>query len=183
MTDVRTPFPRRRLRAAAGFVVAAAGLALASPAAAQLEVELFTDQVDDPVRIVSPPGDDRLFVVEQGGLIKIFDQAGASLGVFLDASDSTVAGGERGLLGLAFPPDYAQSGRFYINYTDLAGDTHVARLAVSDADSNQADPGSWETILFVAQPYPNHNGGHLAFGADDGPVAIGRRHRPWGRRE
>src|SRR5690606_139176 len=91
---------------------------------------------------------------------------------FLDVSTlispDVFSGGytERGLLGLAFAPDYAESGRFFINYTDIGGDTVVARYTVSADDPNVADPASAVTILTQQQPYPNHNGGVMAFGPD-----------------
>lgn len=134
-------------------------------AGAQVSVALVTDAVSLPVRLVSPPDDPRLFVVEQDGLIKVFDHDGALRDVFLDLTALTNAGGERGLLGLAFAPDYAASGRFYVNYTDSAGDTRIARYAVS-ADPDRADPQSAEILLTIDQPYGNHNGGHLEFGPD-----------------
>jgi glucose/arabinose dehydrogenase len=73
---------------------------------------------------------------------------------------------ERGLLGLAFHPDYAENGLFYINYTDHNGHTVIARYQVSADNPNQADPASATMLLYVQQPYPNHNGGHMAFGPD-----------------
>lgn len=149
----------------------AASLLLPALASAQLGVDLVLDNLDQPVRLVSPPDDDRLLVVEQGGLVKIFSQDGDSLGVFLDVTTLTDPGGERGLLGLAFAPDYQESGRFYVNYTDPQGATRIARYQVSD-DENVANPQSAEVILTVEQPYENHNGGHLEFGPD-GMLYIG----------
>ncbi|MDO9695200.1 MAG: PQQ-dependent sugar dehydrogenase [Candidatus Latescibacteria bacterium] len=140
-------------------------------AEAQIGVELVIGDLDQPVRLVSPPDDDRLFVVEQDGLIKVFSRTGDPLGVFLDATALTGASGERGLLGLAFAPDYGQSGRFYINYTNNGGNTRIVRYEVS-ADPDAADPASAEIILAVTQPSDNHNGGHLEFGPD-GMLYIG----------
>jgi glucose/arabinose dehydrogenase len=157
------------------FQIALPGLAiataLAAPTMANPATATFTTAVAMPVRVAAPAGDDRVFVVEQDGLIKVFDRDGTSRGVFLDVTTLTNAEGERGLLGLAFAPDYAGSGRFYINYTDLAGSTQVARYRVS-TDRDRANPGSAQILLTVAQPYPNHNGGHLAFGPD-GKLYIG----------
>jgi glucose/arabinose dehydrogenase len=129
-------------------------------------VEVVLAGLDRPLRLDAPPGDPRLFVVEQGGLIRVFDRGGADRGVFLDLTAATLAGGERGLLGLAFAPDYATSGRFYVNYTDNGGDTRIVRYTVSAADPDRADPASAEELLLVDQPYGNHNGGMLAFGPD-----------------
>ena len=112
-------------------------------------------------------GSGRLFIIEQAGLIRIL-QAGELLPVpFLDISDRVDCCGERGLLGLAFHPDYASNGQFYVHYSDLAGDTVLARFQVDLADRpNEADPGSQVIIFRVAQPYGNHNGGTVAFGPD-----------------
>ncbi|MEZ4388852.1 MAG: PQQ-dependent sugar dehydrogenase [Candidatus Krumholzibacteriia bacterium] len=137
------------------------GVATAAPS-----VELVTDALSTPIRVTAPTGDDRLFVVEQTGLIRVFDQDGTDRGIFLDWTGETTPGGERGLLGLAFDPRYPTTGRFYINYTDNGGDTRVARLRVDPADPDRALAGSVEPILFVAQPYSNHNGGQLVFGPD-----------------
>jgi glucose/arabinose dehydrogenase len=85
---------------------------------------------------------------------------------FLDLSALTAASGERGLLSIAFHPHYAQNGRFFANYTDRNGDTVVARYTVSAGNPNVADPSSRVQILFIAQPFANHNGGQLQFGPD-----------------
>src|SRR5262245_53014185 len=114
-------------------------------------------------------GSDRVFVVEQGGRILVFgnDRTTASARVFLDIRDRvTASSGELGLLGLAFAPDYAQSGVFYVDYTTANPlQTRVARYRVS-ADPDVADRASEQIVLSVAQPFTNHNGGMLAFGPD-----------------
>lgn len=116
-------------------------------------------------------GSGRLFVLEQGGRVYILQEGQRLDTPFLDLTTLVSADAnsfgytERGLLGLAFAPDYATSGIFYVNYTDRAGDSVVARYRVS-ADANVADSVSAEIILTVDQPYANHNGGHLAFGPD-----------------
>lgn len=117
-------------------------------------------------------GSGRLFVVEQGGVIRILRDGAILPQPFLNVTDLLTwdvnAGGytERGLLGLAFHPNYAENGFFYINYTDRDGATVVARYQVSAADPDRADPASAFVILRQAQPYANHNGGHMAFGPD-----------------
>jgi glucose/arabinose dehydrogenase/putative cell wall-binding protein len=120
-----------------------------------------------PVGIESAgDGTDRLFIVEQGGRIRLVI-AGALLDApFLDVSSKVSAGGERGLLGLAFPAGFGSKQYFYVNYTDLSGNTVIARYHVSASDPNVADPGSEQVLLTIAQPFSNHNGGHLAFGPD-----------------
>jgi glucose/arabinose dehydrogenase len=111
-------------------------------------------------------GDDRLFVIEQAGLIRIISGGELLPEPFLDIRDRVNAdGSERGLLGLAFHPDYQNNGLFYVNYTGAGGTTHIARFSASD-DPNRADPSSETELLQVTQPYPNHNGGGLAFGPD-----------------
>lgn len=117
-------------------------------------------------------GSDRLFVVEQSGAIKIIDDGAVLNTPFLDVSgliSETATGGgytEQGLLGLAFAPDYAATGVFYVNYTDRNGNSVIARYRVSEGDPNVADPTSAEQLLYLQQPYRNHNGGHMAFGPD-----------------
>jgi glucose/arabinose dehydrogenase len=112
-------------------------------------------------------GSGRLFVVQQTGRIRILENGEMLDPPFLDVSSLiTTAGNEQGLLGLAFHPDYATNGMFFINYTDRNGDTVVARYHVSADNPNVADPASAEQILLVDQPFQNHNGGHLVFGPD-----------------
>ncbi len=122
---------------------------------------------DSPLYLTAPPGDtDRLFVVERGGRIKIIKN-GQVLGTpFLDLSAVVTAGSERGLLSMAFHPDYASNGYFYVDYTDAdSAASHVVRYTVS-SDPDVADAGSASPVLAVAQPYANHNGGLLQFGPD-----------------
>jgi glucose/arabinose dehydrogenase len=144
------------------------------PANAQGEQELPSlalDQVaaglENPTTIVhAGDGSGRLFVLEQPGRIRVIADGELLSEPFLDLSGQVSAGGERGLLGLAFHPDYSENGRFYVDYTDLDGHTVVAGYLVSEADSNLADPASGTEVLRVEQPYSNHNGGQLAFGPD-----------------
>ncbi len=117
-------------------------------------------------------GSGRLFVVEQEGTIRILQDGSLQETPFLDMRDRVSCCGERGLLSVAFPPDYTSKGHFYINYTNTDGTTVVARYRLGD-DPDRADPNSEEVILTVEQPYINHNGGQLAFGPDDGYLYIG----------
>jgi len=119
-----------------------------------------------PDYVTSPhDGSSRLFVVEQGGKIKII-QSGKVLGTpFLDISSLVAKGGERGLLGLAFHPNFKSNGLFYIDYTRSNGDTVIARYKRS-SNGNIADRSSAYPMLTIPQPYANHNGGMLAFGPD-----------------
>src|ERR1041385_7355815 len=110
-------------------------------------------------------GSGRLFLVQQNGLIKILRNGSVLSQPFLDIRAKTAPGGERGLLGLAFPPGFAQSQRFYVNYTDLNGNTVVAQYRVT-SNPDVADVSSEVQLLNVIQPFPNHNGGQLRFGSD-----------------
>ncbi|MCP4358638.1 MAG: PQQ-dependent sugar dehydrogenase [Chloroflexi bacterium] len=112
-------------------------------------------------------GDDRFFAAEQAGTIRIIRDGELLPEPFLDVSEILATdGSERGLLGLAFHPQYAQNGYFYIVYTNVDGNTEISRYTVSTDDPNQADLDSATLILFIEQPYGNHNGGQLAFGPD-----------------
>ena len=146
---------------------------LPTDAFADYWLEQWITGLSSPLFVTAPPGDeDRLFIVEQGGRIRIFENGALNAVPFLDVSAITTAGGERGLLGLAFHPDYANNGWFYINHTGAssvcagaAGCTIVARYTVS-GDADLADAGSREEIIEIAQPFSNHNGGCVAFGPD-----------------
>jgi glucose/arabinose dehydrogenase len=112
----------------------------------------------------SGDGSDRLFVVEQTGAIRIVEDGQVRAEPFLDLGDEIVAGGEQGLLGLAFHPRYARNGRLFVNYTDLRGDTVVAEYRRAPGGALGADPASARMLLAIDQPFVNHNGGALAFG-------------------
>ncbi|HWK25035.1 MAG TPA: PQQ-dependent sugar dehydrogenase [Solirubrobacter sp.] len=120
---------------------------------------------DAPVYVTAPPGDrSRLFVVEKGGTVRVV-RDGRKLGTpFLDLRGQVTTGSEQGLLSLAFAPDYAKSGLFYVDYTDTDGNTRVVEYKRRSADV--ADPGSARVVLTQAQPESNHNGGLLLFGPD-----------------
>lgn len=149
----RTPFPSH-----------AAAEAIPDPAAYRWELVL--SDLNSPVGLANAAdGSDRLFVLEQAGQVRIVQHGQLAPEPFLDLSAQVSCCGERGLLGIAFHPRYAENGYFYVNYTDLNGDTVIARFRVS-ADPNRADPASQQQLIFVDQPYGNHNGGGLAFGPD-----------------
>nr|MCU0347218.1 PQQ-dependent sugar dehydrogenase [Saprospiraceae bacterium] len=113
-------------------------------------------------------GDDRLFVVEQGGRIWILDENGNKLpDPFLNIDPAVgSSGNEQGLLGLAFHPNYPATPYFYVNYTDNNGDTKVSRFEVSANNPNEADPATELLLLTFDQPFSNHNGGGVKFGPD-----------------
>lgn len=140
-----------------------------APAGVQIIVaDVVASGFDRPLQVThAGDGSNRLFVVEQPGRIYVIENGAVVPTPFLDITGLVeTGGGEQGLLGLAFHPDYASNGYFYVNYT-RAGDgaTVVARYSVS-ADPNVADPASAMEVLTVAQPDTNHNGGQLAFGPD-----------------
>ena len=110
-------------------------------------------------------GSHRVFLVQQTGRVFIFIDGETSAEPFLDIRNIISSGGERGLLSLAFAPDYGSSGLFYIWYTQVGGDTVLSRFKVSN-NPDIADANSEEKLLTVAQPFPNHNGGRLQFGPD-----------------
>jgi glucose/arabinose dehydrogenase len=125
-----------------------------------------TGGLSQPVHIAhAGDGSGRLFVVEQGGRIRIIKGGVLLTKPFLDIKSRVSCCGERGLLSVAFPPGYPSKGYFYVDYTNLSGDTVVARYRIT-SNPDVADPDSEEVILTVDQPYPNHNGGQLAFGPD-----------------
>jgi glucose/arabinose dehydrogenase len=110
-------------------------------------------------------GSNRLFALEQPGLIRIIQGNDLLPEPFLDITSQVGCCGERGLLGLAFHPQYEGNGYFFVNYSDLNGDTVISRFQTS-GEIDQADPESEVKLLVVEQPYPNHNGGGMAFGPD-----------------
>jgi glucose/arabinose dehydrogenase len=138
-----------------------------------LELELFASGFSRPCELVNSgiPSDERLFVVEQAGRIRILNPDGSiNPTPFLNISGSVLSvNNEQGLLGLAFAPDYETSGHFYVNYTRTQGLqtlTQISRFTVDEPNANQANPDSEDMILDFLQDFPNHNGGQLAFGPD-----------------
>ena len=116
----------------------------------------------------APDGSDRVFVVEQAGVIRVFpnDTEVSNTEVFLDIRDRVSSGGERGLLGLAFHPEFAQNGFFYVNYTTQQNGPLQTVVARFSASGQGADVASEQIVLTVDQPFSNHNGGMVAFGPD-----------------
>lgn len=129
----------------------------------QLVLEEFATGFSNPVDIAHA-GDDRLFIVEQGGTIYIVDSSGTRINTPF-FSRSVTSGGERGLLGLAFDPNYPFNGFFYVYYS-LGGTSRISRYQVDANNPNVADPTSETPIMTISQPFSNHNGGDIAFGPD-----------------
>ncbi|MBI4389169.1 MAG: PQQ-dependent sugar dehydrogenase, partial [Nitrospinae bacterium] len=132
-----------------------------------LQLERVAGGLESPTAIVhAGDGSNLLFIVLQKGRIAVYDGARVLPQPFLDVSSLVSCCGERGLLGLAFHPRYAENGYFYVNYTDRSGATAIARYSRSSGNPNAADPQSAAVLLTVGQPYSNHNGGQLQFGPD-----------------
>jgi glucose/arabinose dehydrogenase len=122
--------------------------------------------LSNPVFIThSGDNNGRLFIVEKGGRIRVLRQGAVLSTPFLNLSGKVSTGSEQGLLGLAFHPDYGINGKFYVNYTDVNGDTVIAEYHRSVDNASIADP-TGRVLLKIGQPYSNHNGGMLAFGPD-----------------
>ncbi len=153
----------------AALVAAAGAAAEGSHQAAPRFVQVVAG-LQAPVHVTAAPGvPGVLYVVEQGGLVRVVKRGVIQPKPFLDVMGLVKSGGEQGLLGLAFAPDYATSREFVVDYTDSAGNTRVVRYS---SDGTAALPTSAKELLFVQQPYPNHNGGMVAYGKD-GLVYVG----------
>jgi glucose/arabinose dehydrogenase len=132
-----------------------------------IALETVAEGLQAPL-LVTHSGDDsgRLFVLEQIGRIRIIKNGSLVSEPFLDISSLVVAGGEQGLLGLAFHPEFGDNRKFYVNYTDRNGDTVVAEYSAHRSNPDRADPSTARPLLRIDQPYGNHNGGGIEFGPD-----------------
>ena len=144
------------------FILFVTPLFAANPA---ITFEPIATGLQAPVGIAHA-GDHRLFFVLQAGRIVIYDGVRVFSTPFLDIQARVLSGGERGLLGLAFHPRFQENGFFFVNYTNLQGNTVIARYRVSASNPNVADSLSAVQLLLIEQPFANHNGGQLAFGPD-----------------
>ena len=156
-------------------VLLAACCCVGGAVAQRVRSELVVDGLEHPVFLSNPPGElDRFFVLEENfGRIRIVKNGTLLAVPFLDIGGKINFSGEQGLLGMAFHPDYANNGQFYVNYTDSAAMTIVARYEVSPGNPDLADPNSEQVLLSQQQFFDNHNGGMLAFGPNDGYLYIG----------
>lgn len=142
------------------------------PPLQSIELELVFDGFRQPTVLSAPAGDDRLFVAQRVGVIRILDENREMLDpAFLDITDRVLAGGiEQGLLGLTFHPDYANNGRFFVYYTDKQGRRQLSEFAVSVSDPSRANPDSEKVIIERDQPPDatdiRHYGGNIHFGPD-----------------
>ena len=156
--------------AAAALLALAAGAASdyprpLSPAAADITLQQLATGIG-PITTIANAADSRLFLTVQTGTIVIFSGGQIQPSAFLDLSSLVSCCGERGLLGLAFHPQFATNRFFFVNYTNAAGNTVIARYAALPGNPNAADPSSAVTLLTIVQPFANHNGGQLQFGPD-----------------
>ena len=155
----------RLTKAGASETGSGASRAVAGPPAVALEA--LPGAFEQPVFVTAPAKDrSRLFVVEKTGRIRIIKDGAVLPQPFLDISARVSTEGERGLLSMAFDPRYARNGRFYVNYTNLNGDTRVVRYRVSRSDPDRAAISTAKVLLRIRQPHSNHNGGQLQFGPD-----------------
>lgn len=137
------------------------------PAAITIGLESVVGGLDAPLAVTNAgDGSGRLFVAQQGGAIRIVRDGRLVDAPFVDIADRITSGGERGLLGLAFHPNFPTDPRIFVDYTDENGDTRVSSFSLDPASPDRADPTSEIRLVFIKQPYPNHNGGALAFGPD-----------------
>jgi glucose/arabinose dehydrogenase len=143
-------------------------VAAGDPTSVRIDLERVVGGLSSPLFATGAgDGSGRLFVVEQPGRIRIVRDGRLAERPFLDIDDRVLAGGERGLLGLAFPPGFgATEDRFWVHYSDENGDTLVSSFRVSADDPDRAARATEELVLHVAQPYANHNGGWIGFGPD-----------------
>lgn len=149
----------RLLLLAAGWVLCA------HSAAAQVTAVRIASGLTRPLWAGAPAGDERIFIGTQGGQILVLVNGVVRPEPFLDLTGAVSTGSEQGLLGVAFHPAHAKSGAFFVSYTDLAGDSVLARFTLS-SDRNVADEASESVVLTVDQPFANHNGGDIHFGPD-----------------
>jgi glucose/arabinose dehydrogenase len=143
------------------FVATTAG---ASPEQRHLVLRPVVRGLDSPLYVTSAPGEpNNLYVVEQNGRIRVLVRGKLRASPFLNVAPMISSGGERGLLGLAFHPKYAKNRRLFVHYTDRNGDT---RLVEYRSNGQRVLPNTRRVLIAEEQPYPNHNGGQLAFGPD-----------------
>jgi glucose/arabinose dehydrogenase len=144
--------------------------AVSSPPLPAIRLERIATGFSQPVGLIAPrDGSQRLFIVEQLGTIRIWKKGGVVSEPLLDLRDRVATGYEMGLLGLALHPKFPQVPRLYVNYTTKTA-LHGIRTKIAEfrlgKDANVVDRGSERILLDISQPYPNHKGGHLAFGPD-----------------
>lgn len=148
-------------------------IALAVAAHSQLAAQLYVQGLSSPVAMVQDPTFANVqYVVQQGGRVRVIQNGALQSFDYINVSGMISTGGERGLLGMEFAPDYTTSGNVYFNFTDPAGSTQIARFTRNSSNPLIADISSRYDILNISQPFSNHNGGTIRFG-EDGYLYIG----------
>ncbi|MEG2030895.1 MAG: PQQ-dependent sugar dehydrogenase [Janthinobacterium sp.] len=166
-TGSLAPTPATQQVQVSAGATASATVTYAAAAPLALSLQEVASGLGMPIFLTAPPGDSRLFIVERAGRIRVLENGQLLATPFLDISPLTTTGGERGLLSMAFHPQYASNGYFFIYYTNLAGDIVIERRQVSAGNANVADALSALTIITIAHPtFNNHYGGLLSFGPD-----------------
>jgi glucose/arabinose dehydrogenase len=136
------------------------------PANVSLRAVEVARGLSNPIHLTAPAGDDRLFVSEKAGRVRIIRDGALLPQPFLDVTARVLDSGEQGFFSIAFHPRYATNGYVYVSYTDRSGDSQIERYSVSPTNPDVVDPTSVRPILSVTQPYANHNGGLILFGPD-----------------
>jgi len=163
---VFSPQPSTQAIAVGAGATANASVTYASAGALRLALQQVVSGLSAPLFLTAPAGDPRLFIVEQAGTIRIVQNGAVLATPFLDISARVTAGGESGLLSMAFDPQYATNGFFFVYFTDLNGDIAIERFQVSSGDPNLADPAPLRILTIAHRDFANHNGGLVAFGPD-----------------
>lgn len=158
---------------ALGVLAAVVVVLHATPAGAQLHAVPLVSGLDRPVGLVGYPGrPDTLLVLEQAGRVRVVRNGAIDPVDFIDLRNEIASGGEQGLLGFAFAPDHAATGRVFVSFTNRSGDSVISRFVRVPGDALRLDPGSRFDLRWpdgrrsIEQPFSNHNGGHIAFGPD-----------------
>jgi glucose/arabinose dehydrogenase len=152
-----------RSRLVAAFSLSVAVVPVPQDVATHVKLAVVADKLDEPLGMAVAPGDPakRLFIVEKSGAIRVLKDGKILAEPYLDLKARVSRGSEQGLLGLAFHGKFTTNGRLFVNYTDKDGDTRIVELTVASPAADRATIASERELLFVDQPYANHNGGHL----------------------
>ncbi len=163
----RSPQMLVALLTVAGVLFATPSVAAAPAPTGGIELEVVASGLPVPIDLDAPAGDTRVFIADKSGVVRIWQDGGFLANPFLDISSLVAGGGEQGLLGIAFHPQYSSTGLFYVDYVETGTtDSIVAEYAVSAGDPDEIDVSTRRELLRVDQPQSNHNGGAIAFGRD-----------------
>lgn len=165
-SSVYAPQPATQAIEVSAGATANASVIYAAAGVLRLALQEVVSGLPAPVFLTAPAGDSRLFIVEQAGTIRMVQNGAVLAAPFLDITSRITSGGERGLLSMAFDPQYASNGLFFIYFTDLNGDIAIERYQVSSGDPNLANPAPLRILTIAHRAFRNHNGGLIAFGPD-----------------